>query len=356
MSVTVYKVPRFASGSISFGALRTSFKESSSGQIKASQLLRNASTSATNPIIPDCTENEAVSSSSNWKTSQLRNIIKEYSLIQTGTDLNFDIDTQDWNGNLGRTIRKNVFLTGTCGSNDATSPAVSLDATAYNLTIYAQGSILGAAGRGGGTGSGAPDISGQTGGNAMTIVSRGNQVNVNVTYYAKVYSGGGGGERGRTGATGSNGRCRETTRSQSGCQQGNTASCPGGWNQYNSGQWCCEWRRGCNANIWWKECERYYSTSGGAGGAGGTGGLGRGYNNQSGSLAGVAGSAGGSGGGCGAGNGGNGENGGSGGEWGSSGTGTGNSGGGGSNGAAVAGLNFIVTGDITSSSVKGNYR
>jgi len=190
----------------------------------------------------------------------------------------------------------------------------------------------------------------------MTIVSRGNQVNVNVTYYAKVYGGGGGGERGRTGATGSNGRCRETTRSQSGCQQGDTASCPGGWNQYNSGNWCCEWRRGCNASIWWKECERYYSTSGGAGGAGGAGGLGRGYNNQSGSLGGSAGSAGGSGGGCGAGNGGNGENGGSGGEWGSSGTGTGNSGGGGSNGAAVAGLNFIVTGDITSSSVKGNYR
>lgn len=354
MSVSVSKVPRFTSGPISFSDLRSLFKENSSGQIKSSELLRN--TSSINPIIPDCKENEAVSSSVDWKMSQLRNIIKEYTLTQTGTDLNLDIDAQNWNGNLGRKIRKKIFLTGTCGSNDAAFPAVSLNETVYNLTIYVQGNVLGAAGRGGGTGSGAPDISGQNGGNAMEIFSSGDYVTVDVSSSGKIYAGGGGGEKGNTGATGSNGLCRETTRSQSGCQQGDTASCPGGWNQYNSGHWCCEWRRGCNANIWWKECERYYSTSGGAGGAGGLGGLGRGYNNQSGSLVGSSGSAGGSGGGCGATNGGNGENGGSGGEWGSSGTSTGNSGAGGSRGAAVIGHKFIVTGYISSSTVKGNYR
>lgn len=356
MSVSVYKVPRFTSGSISFGELRSFFKESSSGQMKASELLRNTSSFSTNPIIPDCTENEAVSTSGNWKTSQLRNIIKEYTLTQTGTDLNLDIDAQNWNGNLGRTIRKKVFFTGTCGSNDATSPAVSLNATAYNLTIYVQGIILGAAGRGGGSGSGAPDISGQNGGNAMEIVSTGGIVDININTNARVYGGGGGGERGKPGVTGSNGTCRETTRSQSGCQQGDSASCPGGWNQYSSGHWCCEWRRGCNANIWWKECERYYSTSGGAGGAGGTGGLGRGYNNQSGSLSGAAGGAGGGGGGCGATDGTPGETGASGGDWANEGSVTNNSGQGGDSGKAIVGSNYNVTGTINSTTVKGNYR
>jgi len=47
----------FSSGSISFSELRTNFKESSSGQITASELLRNTNVLDTNPIVPDATEN-----------------------------------------------------------------------------------------------------------------------------------------------------------------------------------------------------------------------------------------------------------------------------------------------------------
>lgn len=372
MTVSVAKAgPYYASGEIKFSSLRSNFraqsrKESSGGSetfstdtnpIKASDLIRNTTTTDTNPIVPDATENSGiVSSESNWKSSQFRNSIKFYYVQQSGTELNFDIDAQTWNSNLTKNIIKVAFIEGTCGSDTVSSSAADFNATAYNFTIDVGGNIYGAAGRGGGTGSGAPDPSGQTGGNALTMASSGgNNVVVNVRNTGKIYGGGGGGERGAQGSNGNGGRCREETYVRSGCQQGNTVSCPGGWNQYQSGQDCCEYRRGCNANFWWVRCERYYDTSGGTGGAGGTGGLGRGYNNQSGSLSGAGGSGGTSGGGCGAQNGGTGETGGSGGDWAAAGGNTSNSGNGGSSGAAISGSNYSVTGILTLDTIKGSY-
>jgi hypothetical protein len=362
MSVSVSKVPLFTSGPISFSSLRNSFKGSSSGPIRVSELLRNTSSLETNAIVPDATENEQISSSVNWRSSQLRGAIKEYNLTQTGTDLNLDIDSQSWNGNLGKNISKKVYLNGTCGSNDPSSPSVTMNATSYNLTVDVSGDVLGAAGRGGGTGSGAPNISGQNGGSAMSIFSSGGQVNVVVRSGSRIYAGGGGGERGRNGNRGNNGRCRNET-STSGC--GNAGGCPGGYNtvaEWSGGccQSTCDWCWGCCERCvnWmkYKRCVQEYTTQGGAGGIGGTGGLGRGYNNQSGSLSGASGSSGSGGGGCGAGSGQNGETGASGGEWGISGSNTNNSGNGGSTGAAVFGSNFVVSGTINPSTIKGSYR
>jgi len=373
MAVSVTKAgPYYSSGEIKFSSLRSNFRaqvrrETSGGSesfstdnnsISASQLLRNTTTTNTSPIVPDAQENANISTSNNWRTSQFRNSIKYYYVTLPSSDdvTNFDIDAQTWNSNLNKNIVKVMFIDGTCGSNSVSSTAASFNATAYNLTFDVYGSILGAAGRGGGTGSGAPDPSGQSGGNALSIESsNGNNIVVLVRTGSRIYGAGGGGERGNKGADGTSGKCRQEEYKQSGCQQSNTVSCSSGWSQYQSGNWCCETKRGCNANYWWVRCERYYSTAPGIGGAGGTGGLGRGYNNQSGSLSGASGSGGTSGGDCGATAGKTGETGGDGGEWAKAGSGTNNSGNGGGEGKAIVGSNYSVTGTINSDTVKGAY-
>ena len=377
MAVATTKAgPYYSSGQISFSSLRSNFraqqrKTTSGGSetfttdnasISASQLLRNTSTTNTNPTVPNATENSSIASSqSNWKTSQFRNSIKFFYITQSSTNTNFDMDDLAWNGNLNKNINKFLFVTGTCGSSSVSSVAASFNATAYNLTFDVTGSILGAGGRGGGT-SGAPDPSGEGGGTAMSVSSSsGRNVVVLVRSGARIYGGGGGGERGAQGANGGGGRCyNETTTS--GC--GSAPGCPGGYS--DRGTWgggccqsTCDWCWGCCQrcvrNTQYRRCVQEYNTSGGTGGAGGTGGPGRGYNNQSGSLAGAGGSAGSGGGGCGAQSGQTGETGGAGGDWATSGANTNNSGNGGGGARAISGSNYSVTGTINSSTVKGAY-
>lgn len=81
-------------------------------------------------------------------------------------------------------------------SNNATVPAAHLNATAYNLTVDVYGDIFGAAGRGGGSGGGAPAISGQKGGDALQMTSTNGANNiVLVRSTGRIYAGGGGGEK-----------------------------------------------------------------------------------------------------------------------------------------------------------------
>ena len=368
MSASVTKEgPYYSSGEIKFSSLRTNFKETSSGSIKASELRRNTTTTDTNPIVPDCTENRTsgplgngVATGTDLKLSQFRNSIKYYYITQTGTDTNFDIDAQTWNSNLGRNIRKWMYLNGTCGTNSISSAAADFNATTYNLTIDVSGGIYGCGGRGGGTGG--PDPSGESGGPALSVASSGgNNIVVFVRSGANIYGGGGGGERGAQGATGSSGTCVNTTET-AGC--GGAPGCPSGYYQTgysgNCGGCCqtysCGWGGTCcSQNRQCRYCRQEYTVSGGTGGTGGTGGPGRGYNNFSGSLSGASGSAGGAGNGCGSTAGATGGTGGSGGEWASSGNDTSNSGSGGAAGRAITGSNYSVTGTINSSTVKGAY-
>ena len=386
---------------IKFSDLRRDFrsqnrKQTSSGSetfsadvttIKASELLRNTTNTNTNPIVPDCTENrttvsvspeQGISTSINWKFSQFRGSIKYYYITQSGTDINFDIDAQSWNNNLNKNIRKFLFVDGTCGSNDATLPAAQLNATTYNMTVDVYGNIIGASGRGGGTGSGAPAISGQKGGDALEMTSSSGANNiVLVRTGSKIYAGGGGGEKGRTGVSGSSGSCYYSQTFGSGCQEQSLPGCEsllGGSYQTNQWQNCCREDRGCAANNWYRTCRIDTTTSAGSGGTGGNGGPGRGYNWQEpNSLNGSPGSAGSGAGSCPSGyttsayatNGPNGESGASGGEWASSGgnidnqsTATylsnfGNTGG--APGKAIFGSNYSVDGTISSDTVKGSY-
>ena len=384
MAVSVLKAgPYYSSGSITFSSLRQNFRAAqprnssgasesinsskNSGPIKASELLRRTSTSDTNPVVPNATENASiVSSQSNWSVSHFRNSIKFYYIAQSGTNTNLDIDAQSWNTNLDKNIVKIAFINGVCGSNSTSSTAASFNATAYNMTIDVFGIIYGAGGAGGTSSS----ISGKIGGDALSMSGSGSNRVIRVRSSGAVYAGGGGGERGVTGANGSSGTCVEST-TKSACR--NCPGCDGGW--YNDGGcydgWHCSRRQECNrwGNCWWvsdgntkyQKCRKNTWVGGGAGGAGGNGGPGRGYNYLSGSLSGSSGSAGGGYGGCPGSwspqpsGGQTGETGGSGGNWGQNGANTSNSGSGGSSGRAIIGSNYTVTGSTGSVNIKGAY-
>lgn len=359
MTATVTKAgPYYSSGSISFSSLRTNFKESGTGEIKASELRRNSTITNTNPIVPDATENSNISISSNLKLSQFRNSIKYYYITQSGTELNFNISSQSWNGNLTKNILKTMYINGTCGSNSTSNSASSFNSTAYNLTIDVSGAIYGC----GGSGGTSATISGGSGGNALNIQSNnGNNIVVFVRGGANIYGGGGGGEKGVNGANGSSGTCTNFTSTQ-GC--GSAPGCPGGYSEYSSSSGgCCQstcvcWFRCCQRCVKWSQtrnCVQSYTVSGGIGGSGGDGGPGRGYNNLSGSLLGSSGANGTSNNGCGSTDGLKGENGGNGGDWGNNGGDTTNTGTGGLTGSAISGSNYSVIGTITSNTIKGRY-
>ena len=403
MPVTIVRNPEnggnlfFTSGEISFSQLRRHFTDDQPGfgnQISASQLRRDTDVRKENPIVPDATHNEQISTGSNLSLSQFRNSVKRYLAIQYGTDDNshgrqepgfrmglydpygngLDFaggglngrDGQGGNstGNHIKNVQKSVQITGTCGSVRQDSPAAQLSPrlTVHNFRISVSGSILGYGGRGSGR-SGWTDISGENGGIALNLGNVGEQNRVIVGSGARIYGGGGGGERGKTGDNGTSARCVKSETFRSGCQQGSN-SCPGGWNQTGSWNNCCSWRRGCAANYWYKVCEQSYNTSVPIGGIGGNGGNGRGYNNQSGSLDGSAGTLGS----CPTCNGGysqqggtcsqNGGNGGRGGEWAVSGEGTPNTGNGGSPGAAIVvapgGGRYEIYGTTNSSTIRGD--
>ena len=376
--------PYYASGQIKFSSLRSNFRAQSprstysgsdstatdNNPIKASELLRKTSDTNTDPVVPNSTENANIATSDDWKTSQFRNSIKFYYIRQSGTDLNLDIDALSWNSNFDKNVRKIYFVEGTIGSNSPGTPAGIVDAKAVNLRFMVSGDIFGASGRGGGT-SGAPAISGETGGDALRadFPSGTENVIIEVISGGKIYAGGGGGEKGKTGNQGSSKECLDKLTA-SNC--GGCPGCPSGYSK-DGGCWQgsgCARRRRCN---WWgscwretskwtkyQKCQKTFTLNGGAGGAGGNGGPGRGYNNQSGSIGGASGSAGASGsdcntsGGGGSGAGQTGETGGTGGDWGNSGGNTNNSGSAGNPGRAIFGARYSVVG-ANSSTIKGAY-
>jgi len=204
MSLTVSKVgPYFASGSISFSQLRTNFKETSSGEVKTSELLRVTDATNTDPIVPDATENSSIATSSNLKTSQFRNSIKYYNASQASSDIDLNLlisDSTLWNGNFSKTIRKTVTIAGTCGSTNG-NPSASIDGDANNVFINITGHMHGYGGSGGVAGG-----DGENGGTALLINNTKSDGTVYVKTFptAQVYGGGGGGGGGAHGGKGGN--------------------------------------------------------------------------------------------------------------------------------------------------------
>lgn len=289
MPVSVNKTPLFTSGPIKYSDLRNEFKEAPSGQISASQLLRDVNVESTNPIVPDATENESIASSTNLSASQFRNSIKSYEVNQSGTDVQLDLSTNatTWNNNLNKNIRKSLNITGVLGSNSEApgDAALRLINTIYNLdvNVTATGRVLGASGDPGVTGS----PTGKRGGTAIRVVSTGTAVNIRALSGSLIYSGGSGGNRGANGANGAPGTCYFYTY-YTATRCGSCPGCPSGGTQINcvvSGR--CRWSRNRVSTC---RVTNGYGVPGAPGGEGGSGGRGRGYDYGSGSLLGVAGS------------------------------------------------------------------
>jgi len=376
MTISVSKSgPYFTSGAISFSAMRNTFRlNNPTGTISASELLRNTDVTNTDPILPDATENNDVATSTNWKTSQIRDSIKFYNVTQTNTNVNLDIDGLSWNSNLNKNIVKKMNIEGICGSNTTGTAAALMDDTAHNLTIDVSGDIFGC-GALATTDGDNPD--GLDGGDALDVITSGNNVSVNVQSTARIYGGGGGGEHGNDGAKGQDGTCFNYIFGEvaSGCGFcGDCSNLGAGYENFGG----CANVGACNCSGWWfwsgcadftrsaAQCRKQdpITVDGGTGGAGGDGGRGRGFNYQSGTLLGTNGLDGSAFVGCGGftgtitagGTGGNGETGGSGGDWGENGVDTADSGNGGTAGKAIdRSTNVSVGGIINSNTIKGIY-
>lgn len=293
MAISTSNTFLFTTGPIKFSDLRSSFKEVSSGPITATELLRNTTVTAsaeTNPIVPDAVENTQIANSTtkNLKSSQFRNSIKYYNLVQTGTDDNaadftkpgVNIAEQNWFNNLGKNIKKRFYVQGTIGSYKTEQPAAKFDSLAYNLSVIIQngGKIHGA----GGVAGTVYVTAGATGGNALYATSTGYAVKVVLDPGSQVYGGGAGGARGSQGVTGAPGTCYYTYE-HSYCNPGPNGDCPSGGSKIGNGPGggtahCCEFQGGgCNQARWRNICAIYYSVPGAPGGQGGQGGVGQGY-------------------------------------------------------------------------------
>jgi len=399
MGVSVTKSgPYFSSGSISFSQLRSNFKETGGGQISASELRRNTNLQEENPIVPDSTENEQISTGSNLSLSQFRNSIKRYVATQTGTDDNNSYPGEpgfrmgrldsvgrgiDWSGggffgrdgqgggvtgNLTKNVQKGILITGTCGSVRPGLPGAQMApiVQVHNVRIDVSGSIFGYGGLGGTIEGG----NAEDGGIALNFGNVGYNNRVIIGSGSRIYGGGGGGEKGARGANGTDGACfnYQYYEAGSGCEW--CGSCGDG--ERIGG---CNGVRGCRCFIWCRrtqlanaQCRRKisFAKTGGLGGIGGNGGNGRGYNNQSGPNPGSNGSPG-QAGNCSGfdgtittpGTGRNGERGGDGGDWGQRGGETPGSGNPGNGGNAIArdassSREYDIYGTQNSNTVRGN--
>ena len=396
MSVSVVKEgPYFSSGSISFSQLRSIFKETGSGTLSASQLRRNTNLAEDNPIVPDSTENENISTESNLSLSQFRNSVKRYHATQTGTDTNASYPTEpgfrmgrldlngrgiDWSGggyygrdgqgggvlgNLAKNVQKFVYIRGVCGSYYTTMPGAQLSPApyVYNVRGEVYGEIYGQGGLGGYDPRGYPygNASGEDGGPALRLeYSTGGSISpLYIAPGARVWAGGGGGEQGQNGDRGSAGTC---SRDYSVSSCGSTPSCSSGGSLISTGSGGCCNRNAkgkCTANTIFGTCRISQPSTQPVQGIGGRGGNGRGYaqsrtNGQMGTIGRCPSCPSGlalSGGQC-AGNGGNG---GDGGDWGSDGGETPGQRTRGRSGAAITGAYYKVYGSINSDTVKGSF-
>lgn len=314
MSVTLsIDGPHFTgNGEIKFSEIKSKF----GGGNNFGSYKRNTDIRATDPIVPDATENSTISTQNDLKFSQFRGSVKSYTATQSETDENTPIATWPgfrmgnyfatdqgvngpagtgilWNGNLDKNIKKTVNITGTCGSRTTTHPAAQLDpgSAIYNLTINVLNGakILGAGGSGGIANGG----NGGNGGIGLRVYNSGfvNLVVVSIKDGALVAGGGGGGGAGTKGGTGGKGADGSSTTATL-----NERTCT----DYAEG--CATWimnylnsaldltTRNINAGWINQYCPSYYSCpyytysetattggNGGEGGDGGDGGVGQGY-------------------------------------------------------------------------------
>lgn len=328
MAVNITKTQKFTNptSSISFSQIRSEFGGSSTN-VRAATYRRNTSdqvdwdgenASEITPKIPDATENVDISSDNNWNVSTLRNTVIDYTVTQSGTDLELSYssgNTGTWNGNLNRNILKKFNVDGTIYADNVNDDALVFSGDLYNLEIDVNetGEILA---HGGASGGG-------NGGDALYVNNTYTKSDVEIRSYGKIYSGGGGGASGNSGNSGGSLTCSSTSyfstsnpfqsgRNLSDAKPGQSCRsqrsgatwvsanpnstrnrCRGGGTRRGSGDY-----PGGNyqcSPYWTVRCQQTsnYNIGGGPGGSGGSGGPGRGYNTLNSSLAGNSGNSGG---------------------------------------------------------------
>ena len=253
MAVTVTKAgPYFAGGggvapnnqtNMKFSQLRNTFRVNNpSGAITAGELRRDTNVNSTDPIVPDCTENNDIEPTNNWKVSQMKDSIKYYYMDQPSGDTNttWNISTQSWNGNLGKNIKKWLYLRGNNKTSSTGAPGAKIVTDAWNLRLEVHGTIYGAGGAGGTSGS----VSGTAGGDALQISN--GSVTVAIQPAGRIWAGGGGGEYGTNGSGASAGSCRWQYQVQA-CAS--TPSCPTGTLLNTWGGGCCNLIRYCSGVL-----------------------------------------------------------------------------------------------------------
>lgn len=323
MAVSIAKTENFTTGQISFSQIQAIYGGSAT-DVKASSYLRNVQTSidwngqngaSIIPRVPDAVENEGVpSTKSNWDVSDLRNTIKDYTVTQSGTDLELaydDSDTVVWNGNLSRNILKTFDVTGTIYADSNLDDALTFSGNLYNLEIEVDelGEIYG---------EGAPVD--EVGGDALYVNNTYTESKVEIRSYGKIWAGGGGGTQGATGSDGSdlscyvnltwtyggsggNNRNWSGAVSTSGCKNtGNRpvntvtnnvvmyavnpnsvrSRCRGGSYRRGQGWNSSNWNGYQCSPSWTGYCRGRENNTviGGSGGAGGAGGQGKGWSNR----------------------------------------------------------------------------
>ena len=331
MAINKTQTTYFSSGEIKFSAIRNTFGDLAGTNVSASDYLRNAGNDVDwsddpdiSPRVPNATENADVATSSNWKTSQLRDSILEYNITQSGNneELEFaDTDTSEWNSNLSKNVTKQMNVTGTIYANQVNKYALKFDDGDYNnLTINVPngGAIYGEGGAAGGG----------NGGSALYIKNTASYDNVSITLGSngRIWAGGGGGGPGNSGLSGNTISCFSNTtfntnasgdrnlaqanplgacqaKADAGVNQVNYYSanpndvrsrCRGGsfragqgWNSGNLTGYQC-------SPSWTVYCQGIIpnNVGGGSGGSGGSGGVGQGFSNQGGPGSGNSGNSG----------------------------------------------------------------
>ena len=170
MALTITKTGPYFNGTnapsnttnMKFSQLRNTFRVNNpSGAISAGELLRDINTASTDPIVPDCTENSGIAANPiapnlDWKVSQMQGAIKYYDINQDASDShsNYNLSTlSEWNSNLGKTIKKKFTLRGNHTSTTTGDSGAKIVTDAWNLTLEVHGTVYGAGGAGGTSGS-----------------------------------------------------------------------------------------------------------------------------------------------------------------------------------------------------------
>ena len=245
MAVTITATKYFTgTGPIKFSEIRNTFGDLPGSDIRLSDYKRNVSdtdwdenttwtTSTPNtnisPRVPDATENvELPSTNDNIQLSDYRNTIKEYKVVQSGSDeekVYSDGNEADWNNNLTKNVSKLYQVDGTIYSNETDKYALTFEEGVYNnLYMHVNGNIYGEGGAAdGGNGGGALYL------NNTYVSTKGDKgkVDLNISNNGKIWSGGGGGIDGNAGNNGSNMTCLRPKTWTADNKVGNTHLCNG---------------------------------------------------------------------------------------------------------------------------------